>query len=56
VGTPTAWNKNFTAGAGSIGTERGVNKKLRVAIGSLKKTQEFKKDWDGSISITGNPG
>ena len=56
VGKPETGNKNFTSGAGAIGTEKGVNKKLRVAIGSLKKTQEFKKDWDGSISITGNPG
>jgi hypothetical protein len=56
VGTPAAGNKNFTARAGSIGAEKGVNKKLRMAIGLLKKTEEFKKDWDGSISITGNPG
>jgi hypothetical protein len=51
VGTPKTGNKNFTVGAGAIGTEKGVNKKVRVSIGSLKKTQEFRKEWEGSIAF-----
>ena len=51
VGTPKTGNKTFTAGAGAIGTERGVNKKVRVSIGSLQKTQDFKNEWEGSIAF-----
>jgi hypothetical protein len=60
VGKPETGNKNFTSGAGAIGTEKGVNKKLRVAIATLTKTEEFKNQWKGSISYTymdtGEPG
>jgi hypothetical protein len=52
VGTPDTGNKNFTSGAGAIGTERGVNKKLRVAQGSMRKAEDFKNKWSGSISYT----
>lgn len=52
VGTPDTGNKNFTAGAGAIGTEKGKNKKVRVAQGSLIKTQDFKNEWKGSISYS----
>jgi hypothetical protein len=51
VGMPKTGNKNFTAGAGSIGTEKGVNKKLRVSVGTVKKTQDFKNEWEGSIAF-----
>jgi hypothetical protein len=49
-GAPETGDKNFTSGAGAIGTELGKNKKLRVAQGSMKKTEDFKNQWKGEIS------